>query len=308
MKDNTRWIAVVIILLVLGFFGIIFAGIISLAFIGASGDSQAYGNVAFIPVKGIILTGGRTSFLDESIASSTQIVEWIEEADSDPSVDAIVMEIDSGGGAPVASEEIANALSRANKTTVAWIREVGASGAYWVSSACDHIVASRMSITGSIGVTGSYLELSGLLERFNVTYQGLYAGELKEAGSPYKELTEDERQNIMATINALHEIFISEVSSNRGMPSQEVRDLATGEVFIGLQAEENGLVDELGGKEQVITYLEENLGITVDERRYSRPVSLVDMLRGVSTEVSYNVGRGIGRTIIQDDPKVAVMR
>ena len=81
-------------------------------------------------------------------------------------IKAIVLEINSPGGSAVASDEIASAVKKSNKPTVAVIREAGASGGYWIASSTDHIIANRMSITGSIGVISSYLEFSGLIEKY----------------------------------------------------------------------------------------------------------------------------------------------
>ena len=146
-----------------------------------------YGNVALIPIEGII-TGSGGSYLGSSTISSKSIVEFIEEADKSDNIDAIVLEINSPGGSAVASDEIAEAVKNAKKPVVSFIREVGASGGYWVASASDYIIANRMSITGSIGVISSYLEFSGLMEKYGVGYERLVAGENKDLLSPYTKL------------------------------------------------------------------------------------------------------------------------
>ena len=113
------------------------------------------GNVALIPIDGVIVGDKDSDFLFESVTSSPEAVELIEKANKNPNIKAIILEINSPGGSAVASEEIANAIRKTNKTTVAWIREAGASGAYWVASATDYVVANRASITGSIVVIAS---------------------------------------------------------------------------------------------------------------------------------------------------------
>src|SRR3989338_6818866 len=119
-----------------------------------------------LSILGFIAVGdeGSSSFFESATASS-ETIKFIEKADKNPSIKAIILEINSPGGSAVASEEIANAVKKTNKTTVAWIREIGTSGAYWIASSSDHIVASRMSVTGSIGVIASYLEFEGLVDR-----------------------------------------------------------------------------------------------------------------------------------------------
>ena len=155
MKEEKlfKWgyaIKILAILMILGFIASVF-----LSFLGSGGVGSLTANVAIIPIEGVITADSSSSFFDKSL-SSQDIVELIEKADKNPQIKAIILEINSPGGSAVASEEIADAVKKTNKTTVAWIREVGASGAYWVASSTDHIVASKASITGSIGVIASF--------------------------------------------------------------------------------------------------------------------------------------------------------
>src|SRR3989344_1616932 len=186
-----RWGYAIFALLLLSVLGLIAVGIISL-FVGIDVESLS-GNVALIPIQGVIVGDEDSEFLFESVTSSPEAVELIEKADKNPNIKAIILEINSPGGSAVASEEIAKAVKKTNKTTVAWIREVGASGAYWVASSSDYVIANRVSITGSIGVIASYLEFPGLLERYNVTYQRMVSGKYKDLGSPYREMTQEEK-------------------------------------------------------------------------------------------------------------------
>ncbi|MBI4983237.1 S49 family peptidase [Candidatus Woesearchaeota archaeon] len=146
-------------------------------------DPSKYGNVALIKIEGVITSDG-SSYLGSATVSSPEIINFIQEADQDPKIKAILLEINSPGGSPVASDEIGTAVKRAKKPTIAVIREVGASGGYWIASAADHIIANRMSITGSIGVYSSYLEFSGLMEKYGIGYERLVAGEHKDTGFP----------------------------------------------------------------------------------------------------------------------------
>lgn len=172
-------------------FAFIASGFISL-FIG-SDVSMSDANVAIIPVKGVIMVDDSSSLFTD-YASSEDIKELIVKANKKPMIKAIILDINSPGGSAVASQEIADAMKRTNKTSVAVIREVGASGGYWVASSCDHVIANSMSITGSIGVIASYLQFSGFLNDYNVTYERLVAGKYKDMGTPYKELTFEERR------------------------------------------------------------------------------------------------------------------
>jgi len=143
-----------------------------------------FGNVALISVEGIIMGGG--SSFGQEIVSSKTIVDFLKDAEEKSRVEAVVLEINSPGGSAVASDEIASQIKKMEKPVVVVIREVGASGGYWVASAADYVIANRMSITGSIGVISSYLEFSGLMERYGVSYERLVAGEYKDTFSRVK--------------------------------------------------------------------------------------------------------------------------
>lgn len=291
----------IVIIVLLGFFALVMMsliGLLSLVMMGA-GEPIQDGNVAIIPIKGVITGESMDGLFVENVASSKAIVNMIEKANEDSEIVAIIFEINSPGGSPVASEEIAAAIKETNKTTVAWIREVGASGAYWIASSCDTIIANRMSITGSIGVISSYLDFSGLINDHNVSYQRLVAGKYKDIGSPFRELSIEEEKILQGQLDKIHEFFIEEVANNRGLSIEETKIVANGLFYIGHDAKENGLVDILGGKREAVKYIEKKHGIVADPTSYSRKVGFFDKLAGVFNEYSFNIGRGIGFEIMK---------
>ncbi len=294
-----KWPYVVFVLVFLYFLGIILSFFVP-AFSGIESDSLT-GNVALIPIKGVITGDSSDGFFEDS-ASSEEIVKLIEKAADDARIKAIIIEINSPGGSPVASDEIAMALKKTNKTTVAWIREVGASGGYWVASATDHIVANRMSITGSIGVVASYLDFSGFINRYNVSYERMVAGKYKDMGTPYKELTPEERMLFQKVLDDLHDEFIDEVAANRGMPRKDVEKIATGLFYLGSEAKRLGLVDELGSKDEVIAYIEEQEGIEADIVKYRSSPEFWDIFGSVLSKQSFHVGQGIGDALTRTEP------
>ena len=293
-KEKTRWGFVIMVIVFLTLLGFIFAGFVSLF----TTDFESFGgNVALIPIKGVIIADSDGEFLFESILSSTETIELIKKADTNPNIKAIVFEINSPGGSAVASDEIAAAIKKTNKTTVAWIREIGASGAYWAASACDYVVANRMSLTGSIGVIASYLEFAGLLEDHNVSYRRLVAGKYKDIGSPFKKMNENEELLFQKSLNKIHDYFIEEVVENRGLTEQEKIRISDGLFYIGSEAKELGLVDILGNKDEVIKLIEDKLGITADIVEYKKEKTIFDILSRVFSEQSFFVGKGIGSAI-----------
>lgn len=291
---KTNWVSIILGLIFLLFIAFILAGIL-LLFAGSKLE-RVGGNVALIPIKGVILSENNNPFLEES-SSSSDIIDLIEEAEGNPNIKAIIFEINSPGGSAVASDEIAQAIKQINKTTVAWVREVGASGAYWTASATEHIVANKMSITGSIGVFASYLEFAGLLREYNVTYQRLVAGRYKDLGNPFKDLSQEERQIFQEKLDKLHKFFIEEVSKNRNLPKNRVEDLSTGIFYLGTEALQIGLIDELGGKKEAISYIEKKHGITADVVEYKKEKTLLDVLSKLLNEKSFYVGKGIGYSL-----------
>lgn len=303
-RQGFKWGYAVLILLLLLFLGFVSVGLISL--FGDVDVESLGGNVALISIDGVIVSSPDSGYLFESVAASPDIVELIEKADKNPGIKAIIFEINSPGGSPVASEEIANAILKTNKTTVAWIREIGTSGAYWAASASDHIVASRMSITGSIGVIASYLEFPGFLGRYNVTYNRLVSGKYKDMGSPYKEMTAEEKIIFQKLIDELRDYFVSEVAKNRQMSRKDADRIANGLFYLGSEAKELGLVDELGGKDAAIKYIEAKEGIKAEVVEYEKRRGLLEALSGVMNDQSFLVGKGIGNSLFQKSSAITV--
>lgn len=258
-KSSTNWIILGITLFILFIVSVVVAGFIAM-FI--SSDSMLFGNVAHIKINGIIVSSKSDSLFGGGVVASEDIVELIQEANEDSSIKAILFEINSPGGAAVPSDEIGKAIKAFEKPTVAWIRDVGASGGYWVASATDIIVANPMSITGSIGVTSSYLEFSGLLQNYNVTYERLVTGQYKDMGTPFKALSSEERDILQSKLDKIHDIFVKEVAQNRNLDEDTVRALSTGMFYLGIEAKELGLIDVLGGKEEAEEILMEQTGLT----------------------------------------------
>src|SRR5574341_1129775 len=208
LRTSWRIISIAISIFLFIFFGMIFISVFG-AFLP---ETLELGNVAVIPIEGLISTDGDNWMPG---VQSQSVVEQIEKADKNSEIKAILLEINSPGGTPVATDEIAGAIKSANKTTVAVIRETGASGAYWIATAADKIFANRMSVTGSIGVQASKLEFFGLIADYNITYNRLTAGRLKDAGSRFREMTPEERSLFQQMLDKLHNEFIKVVAENR---------------------------------------------------------------------------------------------
>ncbi len=216
--------------------------------------------IVVIPLYGEITTE-QAGFGGSGNVIPDEVIPQLQQADQDPNVKAIVLEINSPGGSAVASAEIAQAVEHLNKTTYAVIREMGASGAYWIASSTDKIIASPMSITGSIGVISSYLDFSELFQKYGVTYDRLVAGNYKDIGSPYKTLTKEEQGILQEKLDKIHKIFIDQVLSKRNIKKQDIATISTGTFFLGTEAKDLGLVDELATKQDAYTLIKQELNL-----------------------------------------------
>jgi len=207
----------------------------------------------------ISLDGAITSTSD-SFNPQTVTPERVRELNSkaqDRGASVIIYEWNSGGGAVVASKEIRREIESLDMTTICRFRDVAASGAYLASLGCDRIVADSASLTGSIGVKSSYIEFSGLMNELGVEYVNITSGSLKDAGSPYKNITDKERKVLQEKTDIIHEEFVKSVEDERNLTEEQVEEVRTGEIFLGSQGKELGLVDTIGGRETAVKEAEE---------------------------------------------------
>lgn len=256
-------------------------GLVILMLIGLMGGEPVGTNVAIIPIEGVITTNGAGGAFSPAGASSSHITTFLKSADEDDRIEAIVLKINSPGGSAVASDEIARAVEDVNKPVIAWIREAGASGAFWIATEADHVIANRMSITGSVGVIASYLEFNGFLEDHNITYRKLTAGKYKDTGNPFAELTQEQAELLQEKLDRTHGFFLDDVQENRNLTDEVRAEIETGIFFLGIEAYELGLIDELGGEQEVMAYLETYLGEEPQFRQYEPPRSFMEELLGV---------------------------
>ena len=222
--------------------GAIIVVIVILASLLSSGVS--FGNkIAVISIRGTITYSPQLFF--ESTGPS-DIFAMIKKAEEDPTIKGVMFDINSPGGSVVASREIAYAVREMEKPTLCWMGDVAASGAYWIASSCDHIMADPLSITGSIGVTASYLEFSGLFEKYGVTYEQITSGERKDIGSPFRNITNEEREKLEYLTSEIFDYFLRDVIKNRGLTETQVSKINSGDMFLGKDAINLGLIDSVG--------------------------------------------------------------
>jgi protease IV len=264
--------------------------------------SEDMGNkVAFIPIEGAIVGASSDFPFSSGVLSSQTIVKFLENAEKNKAVKAVVLEINSPGGTVVASKEIMSVVKEMDKPVVAWIREIGTSGAYWVASASDYIIADEMSLTGSIGVNAAYLEFSGLMNEYGVGYEDLKAGEYKDIGNPYEKLIGKEKKILQEKIEIIHEAFIESVAENRGLDVESVKEFSEGLYYLGVEGMDLGLIDEFGGKKEAKLKAEELAGYgNLTEVKYEVDKSgFFGIFDKLSSNGAYSVGRGVGDSLVE---------
>ncbi len=218
----------------------------------------AKGLIAIIPIKGMI-TSEESMF--GLMSASTEILKDIEEVENKRRIKAVIFEINSPGGTPFASKEIATCIENTEKPTIAWVREHATSGAYWIASACDEIVADELSTVGSIGVMSIRPDIGELMKKFGIDVETLKTGIYKGLGLPYEKPTEEERELMKKELDEIQDSFLNAVAKNRKLDDTNVKELSTGKVYLGREAKEMGLIDHLGGKELAIRMAKERSGI-----------------------------------------------
>jgi len=205
--------------------------------------------VAVIRVDGEIHGGeGEPSLFGSGGAGARDITGQIQQAIDDDQVKAVVIRVDSPGGAVVASDEIARAVQRLRerKPVVASMGDLAASGGYYIASQAQRVFANAGTVTGSIGVIALLPNLEGTAEKLGIRPVVLKSGELKDVGSPFREMRPEERDLYQNLLDEAHTQFIEAVAEGRDEEVSAIRRLADGRPYSGRQAERNGLVDELG--------------------------------------------------------------
>ena len=213
--------------------------------------------IAVIPIEGAIRHPRAGS-------EATGVREWIRKVKKDKRALGAVLLIDSPGGSALASEQIHREVTQLceEKPVVALLANVAASGGYYIAAAADAVVASRSTITGSIGVIGAKLVAGELFKRLSVHADRVMTQEGADLFSPHRAMTPDESERMDRSLGATYERFLDVVSEGRGIDRQTVDAVARGRVWAGRDALDKGLVDSLGGRSAVLQSLAERLSLS----------------------------------------------
>jgi len=250
------------------------------------------GNVALIKINAPIQSYSDSLF--SSYVSPEDVIDLLEKAETLPNIKAVLLEINSGGGSAVSCEEIVKKVSSMNKTIVALIKDIGASGAYWIASSSDYIIASRASIVGSVGTYSSYLEFSGLMEKYGIYYRRLVEGEYKDIGTPFRNMSEEEEKLFEERLKIVNDYFLNDVSAKRKLGEEQKKEISSGLFYVGEQALRLNLIDEIGGKEEAMNYIRRVINETPKIVELKKKKGFVESLYNLFSKQSFIFGYGFG--------------
>ena len=215
-----------------------------------------------------------------------KVVKLLKKYEKDDDVKAIVLRVDSPGGAVAPSQEIHDAVRRikAKKKVVVSMGNLAASGGYYISAPADRIYAEPGTLTGSIGVIFMHFNVRGLLDWAKVDETTFKSGKYKDTLSPFRPIQETDKEEIQSLSDDIYGQFVKAVAEGRGLPEAKVRELAEGRIYTGRKAKDLKLVDELGGMDEAVAAAWQLAGQSGEPRVQYPPkeheLSLRDLMRG----------------------------
>jgi protease-4 len=221
--------------------------------------------------------------IEGPILDSKDAVDEIKEYGKDTAIKAIILRIDSPGGAVAPSQEIYSEVKKAaaKKKVVVSMGSIAASGGYYIASPATRIVANPGTLTGSIGVIMEIPNIEGLMNKIGIRTEVIKSGKNKDIGSMFRTMKKEERELLQGVMDNVHEQFIRAVAEGRKKKIEDIRKIADGRVFTGEQALSYGLVDELGTLDDATRVAAKLAGITEEPEVVSKKdkISIFDILR-----------------------------
>jgi protease IV len=231
----------------------LFLGLVMTFFFSVAGPLEAFSfrqRIGVLPVEG-------------TITESDTLVAQMVEFRKDRRIKAIILRVDSPGGAVGPSQEIYREIRKTieTKKVVASLGSLAASGGYYVACAANKIVANPGTLAGSIGVIMEFVQVEELLKKIGVSVEVLKTGEFKDIGSFHRKLSERDREMIRTLVFDVQRQFVDAVAQGRNLPVEKVREIADGRVLSGAQCKDLGLVDQLGNFEDAVDLAKALTGI-----------------------------------------------
>ena len=231
-------------------------------------DGEGKKKILLLDISGIISDKKRTSGwgLRERISMVAEVKEALKKAEADDDILGVVLRINSPGGTVTASDILHHEMLRYKEKTgvrvVACLTGLGTSGAYYVATTADEIIAHPTTVTGSIGVMAMKFNVQGLLSRIGIEEETIKSGDMKDLWSPFRPSTPEEKEILQSIIDSLHERFVGVVVDGRkSLTRSGVEKLADGRVYTADQARAAGLIDDVGYLDEAVDRLKASAGI-----------------------------------------------
>jgi protease-4 len=212
--------------------------------------------IAMIPVEGMLMNANGGGFLQPTENPLSLFTQQLNEAEKDDGVKAVVLRVNSPGGTVTTSDamyqEILRFKAKTHKPVIASCQEICASGAYYVSCGADKIMAQPTSVVGSIGVIFNTFEFEGTMAKIGMQAEAIKSGPLKDMGSPFKHLTDEERKVMQGMVDEYYGRFLMVLKNNRTVEPSKQTIATDGRVFSGEKAKEIGLIDDIGMLEDAL--------------------------------------------------------
>ncbi|WP_284139566.1 MULTISPECIES: signal peptide peptidase SppA [unclassified Virgibacillus] len=229
-------------------------------------EGSGFGKIAILHLEGIIQSSGAGGIVTTNTYNHKRFVDMLDQAADDPNVEGIILRVNTPGGGVVESAEIHEKVveiqAENEKPVYVSMGNTAASGGYYIAAPAEKIIAHPATLTGSIGVIMESLNYAELAKKLGIDVNTIKSGEYKDIMSSSRPMTEEERAILQAMIDELYDEFVQVIVDGREMPEEKVRKLGDGRVYTGTQAQENGLVDELGTLDDTIALMkaDHNLG------------------------------------------------
>lgn len=195
-------------------------------------------------------SGGKIGIIEieGTIADTKDAMEDVVKFKEDDGIRGVILRVNSPGGAVGPTQEIFSEIKKLKKVKKVYVSmgSVCASGGYYIASTGDKVFANPSTITGSIGVIMQQTVVEDLMKKIGVEANTIKTGALKDTGTPFRKMRDDERKYLQGVIDSIYEQFVNDVAEGRKIPIEKVKQLADGRIYTGLQAKEAGLVDSIG--------------------------------------------------------------
>lgn len=224
--------------------------------------TDASSQIARVEVDGVIQDTGAPGIFEEAGYNHSKVLKKLEKIKEDKNIKGLMLVVNSPGGGVYESAEIHDeieAIKKAGKKVYVTMKNMAASGGYYISAPADKIYASNETITGSLGVIMQSMNYKELADKYGVKFNTIKSGPHKDIMSPSKEMDEEERKILQTFVDESYNAFVKVISDGRKIDTAQVKKIADGRIYSGLQAKKLNLIDEIGLEKDAMKDLKETI-------------------------------------------------